>query len=152
MFIDERFPTSYSYHVQGGPKYAVMIQQAENGVEVRIPSWGGTEIDSSLSEFDLHSRDITGDWKGSVRGDYDAFLAFWKCVAQGQVSGFRFNNELDNYSFRSRLRNTVTGGLVGDGVTTTFQLTKEYTSPAGTTVSVKDIYKPLGTQDRKSVV
>lgn len=151
-FIDERYPVAYSYNPIGGPEFSVILTQSEGGVESRIPQWGGLDYDYSLSKFDLDARDFTGEWGAmcglwakSPRLDYQHYLDFWRCVAQGQANGFRFQHMFDNYAYRQYLINTNTNGFEGDGTTTTFQLARQYASQTGATGVSTKVYKPLGT-------
>lgn len=151
-FIRERFPTIYSYEPDGGPQYNSTITQTEGGQEARSPAWGSDTGFYGLSEFMLASRPLTGkwgaqtsNWTATPRGDYNALYAFWNTIAQGQNNGFLFQFWFDNYASRSKLLNTVTGQLSGDGTTITFQLCKQYTSPGGSGTSNRKIFTQLGT-------
>lgn len=153
-FIDERFPTVYSYDPDGGPSFSVLINQSEGGQEARSPSWYGLDQDFGLAEFELAERYMdgrwgmqNGGWPATARGDFNALRDFFITVAQGKANGFRFNYWWDNYASRALLVNTVTGGFTGDGTTATFQLSKQYYSPGGTASVNKKIFKQLGTHN-----
>jgi uncharacterized protein (TIGR02217 family) len=107
-FIDERFPVSLSYGSSGGPGFQTSLFQVDSGVEYAQPDWDRLRA-KYVVEFEY-----------VPKADLDAVENFFY-AARGQGLGFRFKDWND---YQITQQNVV----VGDGVTTSFQLFKRYRS------------------------
>jgi uncharacterized protein (TIGR02217 family) len=105
-FIEQRFPEDISYGSGGGPSFATSVFQASSGGEQRNVLWA-----EARAKYNIASgiRDKT---------DADKILAFFMNV-RGRAIGFRFKDWAD-YEILNQNIGT------GNGVTTTYQLIKDY--------------------------
>lgn len=113
MSFDEvRLPDDVERGAQGGPEFKTTVLQLSSGFEVRNVDWaiarGRWDIGYGIQN--LSTLNLVRDF----------FYA-----RQGRARGFRFKDWSD---FSGELQNIGTG----DGVTTAFQLRKQYTSGAVT--------------------
>lgn len=132
-FHEVRFPANLSFGSLGGPERLTEIVTLANGFEERNSPWA-----HSRRRYDagLGMRSLT---------DIDTLLAFFE-ARQGRLYGFRWKDWSDYRSSGSLedpdFEDQVIG--TGDGATTTFQLTKTYSS--GAVSYVREVRKPvLGT-------
>ena len=116
-FHEVRFPANLSFGSVGGPERRTEIVTLQNGFEERNTPWAHSRrrYDAGVG---LRSLD-----------DVEALLAFFE-ARRGQLHGFRWKDWSD---FRSCVASKVPGPLdqligIGDGVRTTFQLSKTYRS------------------------
>lgn len=131
MSFDEvRFPVEIAFESSGGPTRQTQIVILGSGAEARNARWA-----NSRREYDV------GYGLRSMN-DIHALIKFWE-ARNGQLIGFRFKDWSDYKScgpddtpdFQDQLLG------IGDGVTTSFQLTKLYdNSPSSWT---RDIKKPV---------
>jgi uncharacterized protein (TIGR02217 family) len=125
-FEEIRFPVDISHGAQGGPRWATTISQAAGGSEQRNINWADAR----------HGWQIEHGVKTAEQ--MDRLRAFFNAM-RGRATGFRFQDPVDNRVDRERFG-------TGDGVDTTFQLTRTYA--AGGRTWVRNITKPatdLGT-------
>ncbi len=129
-FDEVRISDRVSYGARGGPERRVDIVELESGFEERNTPWA-------------HSR-RSYDISYGIRNIEDAYgiIEFFE-ARYGNLYGFRFKDWADYKS--TNLTSAVTAidqNLgTGDGVTTTFQLTKTYVS--GPRSYTRDISKPV---------
>ncbi len=116
-FHEVRFPANLSFGSVGGPERRTEIVTLQNGFEERNTPWAHSRrrYDAGVG---LRSLD-----------DVEALLAFFE-ARRGQLHGFRWKDWSD---FRSCVASKVPGPLdqligIGDGMRTTFQLSKTYRS------------------------
>ncbi|SLN46045.1 hypothetical protein AQS8620_01895 [Aquimixticola soesokkakensis] len=132
-FHEVRFPANLSFGSVGGPERRTEIVTLANGFEERNTPWAHSRrrYDAGLG---MRSLD-----------DIEQMIAFFE-ARQGQLYGFRWKDWAD-------YKTSIASGIVshedqdialGDGVTTAFQLIKNYTS--GSVTYARPIAKPvLGT-------
>jgi uncharacterized protein (TIGR02217 family) len=130
MFHDIRFPTALAFHSTGGPERKTEIVTLGSGFEERNAVWA-----NSRRRFDA-------GYGVKTLGDLHAVIAFFE-ARQARLHGFRFKDWSD---FKSRAPDAAVTPLdqvlgAGDGITTSFQLSKIYISgPASWT---RTIAKPV---------
>jgi uncharacterized protein (TIGR02217 family) len=129
-FHEVRFPASISLGAVGGPERRTQIVSLASGQEERNTPWA-----HSRRRYDAGLGLRTLD-------DIETVIAFFE-ARQGQLHGFRWKDWAD---YKSSPASHIVAHLdqlvgVGDGITTTFQLTKSYrsasnvyTRPIGKTV------------------
>lgn len=142
MAFDEvQFPTNLSKGVQGGPGFATAITETTAKAEERVAQWADGR----------HSWDASY----AVRSYSDiAVMKTFFMARKGALRGFRFKDWVDYKSSAiSNWQGTVAPSDqvlgTGDGVTTTFQLKKNYTSASISTSRI--ITKPVTGTVRVSV-
>lgn len=118
-----RFPDNIAYGSGGGPEFKTFVFEGQSGVEQRHQAWSRHRARYDVS---YGIRDTT---------DMDTVRAFFYNMA-GKAVGFRFKDWAD-YTLTDENIGT------GDGVTTTFNITKTYTTGAET--YVRRIFKPIST-------
>lgn len=129
-FHEVRFPASLSFGSVGGPERRTDVVTLANGFEERNTPWAHSRrrYDAGLGMRSME--------------DIETLIAFFE-ARQGQMYGFRWKDWSDYKSGRSTVdpvfHDQVIG--VGDGVQTTFQLTKTYRSGAFT--YARPITKPV---------
>lgn len=120
-FVEVQFPTGISYGSTGGPEFSTEVITLGSGHEQRNQNW-------------THPRER---WNVAYGVDTEtklsALITFFM-ARKGMAVGFRFKNHDD---FEGTLEPIGTG----DDVKDTFQLTKTYTSGAGSLV--RNITKPV---------
>lgn len=121
MFDEVRFPDDISYGSRGGPKFNTTVLTLASGFEKRNINWSQVRC-----EFDVSHGIKTIE-------QMDALLAFFY-ARQGMARGFRYKDWAD-YTAQNQ---TI---AVGDGVTTVFQLRKNY--PSGPNTYSRIISKPV---------
>lgn len=108
MFHDVQFPPNISYGSKGGPMFKTSVIPLSSGYEQRNANWSK----------------VRGEWDVShgvkTPEQMDELLAFFY-ARMGRAYAFRYKDWLD-----FTLPAYTIGA--GDGLETTFQLTKEYTS------------------------
>jgi uncharacterized protein (TIGR02217 family) len=129
-FHEIRFPTALAFHSTGGPERRTEIVTLGSGFEERNAVWA-----NSRRRYDAGSGIRTLD-------DLHAVIAFFE-ARLGRLYGFRFRDFTD---WKSCAPGAAISPLdqaigLGDGATTTFQLTKTYTS--GPASWVRGIAKPV---------
>ncbi len=133
-FIEEIMPTKWSYGSSAGAGFDVGIIKADSGRESRTIRRGG---------LGQHMYDISANIKS-----YDELTelkAFFMAVG-GAANGWLLDDDLDNHSNPANSTWRRTPGTkdqrigVGNGVATSFQLTKTYAIV--TEAYVRNIYKP----------
>ena len=129
-FHEIRFPTGLSFGSVGGPQRQTEIVTLANGFEERNTPWEHSRrrYDAGLG---LRSLD-----------DVDALIAFFE-GRRGQLHGFRWKDWSDFKSCRPSLLVSPFDQRigVGDGVTRSFQLTKQYLS--GDATYSRPVVKPV---------
>ncbi len=116
-FHEIRFPDTISRGARGGPERRTQIVELASGDEERNAAWA-----NSRRRYDVSYGVRRAD-------DLAAVVAFFE-ARNGRLHAFRFKDWSD---YKSCLPSAVPGATdqiigTGDGVTTTFQLTKTYAS------------------------
>lgn len=116
-FHEVRFPTGISRASQGGPERRTDVVVLGSGHEERNARWADSRR-SYNAGYGVRSLD-----------DLNVVIAFFE-ERRGRLHGFRWRDPAD---WKSCAPEQVVGGLdqvigVGDGITTTFQLSKTYGS------------------------
>ncbi|HEX3810026.1 MAG TPA: DUF2460 domain-containing protein [Rhizomicrobium sp.] len=129
-FHDIRFPTAISFHSSGGPMRKTEIVTLGSGFEERNAVWA-----NSRRSYDVGYGVKTLD-------DLHAVIAFFE-ARMGRLYGFRLKDFTDFKSCAPGQAVSPTDQRIatGDGTTTTFPLTKTYSSGAGSWTRV--IAKPV---------
>lgn len=137
-FHEVRFPTSVSFGSLGGPQRRTDVVTLANGYEERNTPWA-------------HARRVydAGIGMRSV-DDLQQVIAFFE-ARMGQIHGFRWKDWSDYKTSRSALEVAFDDQsiAIGDGVTSSFQLVKNYTSGAQT--YQRPIKKPVAGTVRAGV-
>lgn len=120
-FFECEFPTAVGFLATGGPVFSTSVNEGFSGGEQRNRNWSKTR---GVWTIDLQFK---------PQAYFDALQAFFLVVG-GQADAFRFKDHKDFAAVGQRIG-------VGDGVTTTFQLVKNYVSGPRTYVRV--ISKPI---------
>ena len=135
-FRDVRFPTDISRGSTSTTRFKTRIISSESGQETRIRVW----------TYPLRSYELNVDFWDAAR--LQLLISFYNAAACGDAYSFRFKDWSDyfaGYKFDPTGLIVDTGSLqsigTGDGVATTFQLSKTYTS--GAFSSVRKITKPV---------
>jgi len=126
-FHEIRFPTAIAFHSTGGPERKTEIVALGSGFEERNGVWA-----NSRRRYDVGSGVKT-------LADLHAVIAFFE-ARMGRLYAFRFKDFLDFKSCAPLAEVSPTDQHIatGDGTTTTFQLTKTYTSgPSSWTRAVR---------------
>lgn len=118
-----RFPDDISYGSAGGPSFKTYVFEGSSGLEQRNITWSEAK----------HRYDVSHGVKDKT--DMDVIRAFFYNVS-GRAHGFRFKDWGDY-----ELLNENIG--TGDGVVTTFLVTKKYVT--GTSTYTRRIFKPIST-------
>jgi uncharacterized protein (TIGR02217 family) len=105
-FHDIQFPPEISYGAQGGPEYSTSVITVKSGQESRNQNWSESRI----------KWDVSTALKDEV--DLQQLIAFFR-ARKGRAHAFRFKDWSDY------IATTQTIGT-GNGVATTFQLSKTY--------------------------
>jgi uncharacterized protein (TIGR02217 family) len=129
-FHEVRFPTNLSFGSVGGPERRTEVVTLANGYEERNTPWS-----HSRRRYDAGAGMRSLD-------DIEELVAFFE-ARRGRMHGFRWKDWGD---FKSCLPSRTVGFEdqligIGDGVRTTFQLTKTYRS--GAEDYVRPVKKPL---------
>lgn len=116
-FHEVRFPTDISFGARGGPRRKTIIAVSGSGYEHRNSQWADSK------------RDYNAGYGVKDLNDIHTVVAFFE-ERRGQLHGFRWK---DKFDFKSCPPNQVTAFSdqpigTGNGVTTTFQLSKTYGS------------------------
>jgi uncharacterized protein (TIGR02217 family) len=120
-FEEVRFPTDISYGSSGGPEYSTDIVEIASGFEQRNSNWVSARARYNVAHG------------VKTKTQLDALIAFFR-ARQGRAHGFRFKDWAD-----FQANGELIG--VGNGATTSFQLTKKYTS--GSQTETRTIFKPV---------
>lgn len=121
MFSEQRMPLPISLRSSGGPQWNTSIVRVDSGYEQRNEPWA-----QDLGSWDVGSFVTTNAEMATV-------LAFYNSV-RGRLVAWRFHDPKD-YQALDQLLGT------GDGVQTTYQLTKTYGTDAS--AYTKIIRKPV---------
>jgi len=121
MFFECEFPRDIGYLAIGGPAFSTTVNEGFGGGEQRNRNWSQTR---GLWTVDLQNKD---------QAYFDAVQAFFLVVG-GQADAFRLFDHKDNKATAQTIG-------TGDGTTTTFQLTKTYSS--GGRSYVRTVTKPI---------
>lgn len=137
-FEEVQFPTDISYGSQGGPQFSTTISVQAAGHEKRNIDWAQARYTYDVA-YGVKDQSLM-----------ETLITFFQAMA-GRGYGFRYKDHLDYKSTASMAtaigdtdqvcKNTVTGGYVGDGSTTTFQIMKTYSGGAQT--RRREITKPV---------
>ena len=129
-FHEVRFPAALSFGSVGGPERRTEIVALSNGFEERNAPWAESRrrYDAGLS---LRSLD-----------DLSELIAFFE-ARKGQLFAFRWKDWADYKSCLPSAQVAYDDQIValGDGASTSFQLTKRYQS--GTGAAIRRIAKPV---------
>ncbi|MCE3233055.1 MAG: hypothetical protein K0R98_1312 [Rickettsiaceae bacterium] len=120
-FHEVRFPTDISYGSSGGPEYSTDIVITNGGYEQRNANWEQARAVYNIAHG------------VKTQSQLDALIAFFR-ARQGRAYGFRFKDWSD-FSATAQLIGT------GNGILTTFQLVKSYTS--GEQTVTRPVHKPV---------
>lgn len=120
-FVEVQFPVNISYGSSGGPQFSTTININHGGYEKRNSNWS-----YPLAQYDVVQAIKTQE-------QLEELICFFR-VRQGKAIGFRFKDWSDYQAVGEEVAQ-------GDGVTTDFQLIKNYTS--GGENSVRIITKPV---------
>ncbi|MEL6751345.1 MAG: DUF2460 domain-containing protein [Pseudomonadota bacterium] len=132
-FSEERFPVDLAFGSTGGPERQTQIVTLGSGREERNQRWRRSR------------RRFEAGYGVKTLDELHAVLAFFE-ARRGQLQGFRFRDPLDWKSCPPAQQPTALDQVVGrgDGVKTSFELSKSYGTGADT--YVRRIDKPvLGT-------
>ena len=117
-----RFPDSIAFGAVSGPEFSTDIVITVGGQESRNANWAATR---GRYEVGLVNKD---------KPTTDALIAFFRAVAYGRANAFRMKDHNDFEAYDQPLG-------TGDGVTTTWQMIKVYSS--GAQVYQRTITKPV---------
>lgn len=120
-FVEVQFPTDISYGSAGGPEFSTEIITLGSGHEQRNQNWA-------------HPRERWNVAYGVTTKALLQTLITFFMARKGMAVGFRFKNHDD-------FEGTTEPIGIGDAVETEFQLTKTYTSGAGSLA--RNITKPV---------
>ncbi len=120
-FFESEFPTAVGFLATGGPSFSTTVNEGFSGGEQRNRNWSNTR---GVWTIDLQFK---------PQAYFDALQAFFLVVG-GQADAFRFKDHKDFIATDQTIG-------TGDGVTTQFQLVKNYVS--GVRTYVRTIYKPI---------
>lgn len=121
MFSEARFPEDISYGSAGGPVYSTDIVTSAAGYEKRNSNWSQARAVYNVAHGVKNKAQL------------DTLIAFFR-ARRGRAEAFRFKDWTDY-----QIINGVIGE--GDGVQTTFQITKRYHSTDAATT--RTILKPV---------
>lgn len=107
MFRNATFPPAFAYGAEGGPEFATDLFLSPGGWEARQSHW---PIRRGRWQVSFANR---------TQADIEPLLHFFWAVAVGRAYSFRFTDFTD-YTFNNAF-------ALGDGSTSTFQLSKRYT-------------------------
>lgn len=129
-FHDIRYPTKLSFGSHGGPERRTEIVTLVNGHEERNSPW-----QDSRRRYDAGAGMRSLD-------DMEALISFFE-ARRGQLHAFRWKDWSDYKSCRPSLAVSATDQVIGigNGTTTTFQLSKTYQS--GAQSYTRTIAKPV---------
>jgi len=122
-FIEERFPDDISYGATGGPQFNTNVVTVSSGAEVRNINWQEARAVYNVTHA------------VKTKAQMQNLIAFFRNV-RGKAIGFRFKDWTDYTAVGEQIG-------TGDGVNTTFQLTKTYSVGLGTAQYVRKITKPV---------
>lgn len=120
-FVEVQFPPDISYGSSGGPEYTTDIVISQSGHEQRNIQWS-----QARARYNVAHGVKTAD-------QLEALIAFFR-ARKGRAYGFRFKDWTD---YRGSEQTIGTG----DGVATSFQLVKAYSS--GLVGEARPIRKPV---------
>jgi uncharacterized protein (TIGR02217 family) len=130
--IDVRLSRDIEVRAVARPRYATDVIQLESGSEFRVPRWRYPKF---AFEFNLQPGD-PDDTRSYENQTLQEFIDLWH-AAGGMGETFKFRHWSDYKAVNQEIG-------VGDGVTRTFQLFKNYS--AGTVTRQRKITRPvLGT-------
>lgn len=114
-FIDDRLPAEIEVGAKARPRYKTDIVTADSGYEVRNSRWS-----APLFQFEFNVEPGT-----RIEGEYDTLDEFLDMfhACGGSAGAFRFGYWRDKPVVNQQIG-------TGDGVTTAFQLYREYTKGA----------------------
>lgn len=129
-FDDVRYPVKLSFGSSGGPERRTEIVTLVNGFEERNSPW-----QDSRRHYDAGAGMRSLD-------DLDALITFFE-ARRGQLNAFRWKDWSDYKTCRPSQTVSATDQVIGtgDGVKTTFQLSKTYASGGASYTRV--IVKPV---------
>ena len=127
-FHEIRFPTAVAFHATGGPERKTEIVTLGSGFEERNAVWA-----NSRRRYDAGTGIRTLD-------DIHAVIAFFE-ARHGRLHAFRYKDPLDFKSCAPQATPAPTDQPLASIYTTTFQLTKTYTS--GPSSWTRAITKPV---------
>jgi uncharacterized protein (TIGR02217 family) len=105
-FHDIQFPPEISYGAQGGPEFSTSVITVKSGQESRNQNWSESRIRWDVSTAIKNQTDL------------EELIAFFR-ARKGRAHAFRFKDWSD-YTATTQIIGT------GNGVATTFQLSKTY--------------------------
>lgn len=105
-FHDIQFPPEISYGAQGGPEFSTSVITVKSGQESRNQNWSESRIKWDVSTAIKNQTDL------------EELIAFFR-ARKGRAHAFRFKDWSD-YTATTQIIGT------GNGVATTFQLSKTY--------------------------
>lgn len=120
-FHEVQFPPKIAYGATGGPGFSTTITTMRSGFEQRNRDW-----EEELGEWEISTGDKT-------QSDIDAIISFFRC-RNGRLYGFRLKDWTDYKAVAQPLG-------TGNGIKTTFQLVKIYSS--GGYTQQRKIRKPV---------
>lgn len=106
MFRNARFPDAYAYNADGGPEFATDLFLSPGGWEARQSHWP------------VRRGRWTVSFVNRTQAEIAPLLHFFRAVGVGRGYSFRFRDFTD-YQWNNTF-------ALGDGTTSTFQLTKRY--------------------------
>ena len=120
-FVETRFPTDIAYGSAGGPEYFTDIVVTHGGYEQRNVNWSQARARYNVAHG------------VKTQAQLDTLIAFFR-ARKGRADGFRFKDWTDYQASNEQIG-------VGDGMATTFQLKKTYSS--GSVTETRTITKPV---------
>ncbi len=156
-FDDVRFPEKIAFGGDFGPTFNTQIISTLGGFEQRLQHWedvrykgnvsheikNQTEMDDLIAFF-MARRGMARSFRYRDQVDFCTDMPGYRIAKQsGAISSSNLDAlPADGTITHEPLENTVAGTLLGDGVTTIFQLVKSYTAIAGTDY-IREIVKPV---------
>ena len=138
MILTDVFPYDISYNSVGSIRFATDVIVVDSGADQRVSRWA-----QPLMEYDIAYGVRTME-------QLSALIAFFRAM-NGRLYTFMYQDHLDftssvatTYEARSAPPISATDQNIGtgDGTTTTFQLSKTYSSPSSGTTQVRPILCP----------
>jgi len=130
-FHEVQFPAEISYGSSGGPGFNTIIVETDSGAEERSARWSSARRRYS-AEYGIRGRD-----------DISSLITFYM-GRRGSLYGFRYKDWPDYTTASDGVSAPAVDDAVigtGDGAETQFQLSKTYTSGAGSIT--RNITKPV---------